>query len=871
VNSRHVLFCVIAACLTLGSAPLRAQYLGESREIDFSSAEAAPLRAKADELGSAVRIYEYLRNNAEYTLYHGARSGSVNAFLALRGNEVDLAATLIAMLRYKGVPARYVVGDVRIPADRAMNWLGVSNLDLTVSILRNQGIQNVALAADRSYVTLEHVWVEAHVPFGRYRGVDTGSATNCATEPQKCNWVSLDPSYKQKKYRENLIDIYSASGFPGFDYTGYYNAIKDNNPAYKDKNPLEIYEERILEYLRANHPGKTLDDVAYTGSIVTESNYILPASLPYAIAPGAVLRRYVSVLQHDQAVGSAETWTWNKPVTATATFPDGRFVRVRTDLVSLAIIRFSFNMSPNGSSGIRIQLGNSSISISGLGVFNNIFIGGHLIEGDLKNKAMALNEPYTLEIQVVTTPAAGSSPARTITTTYPDCVVGGFYLIGTGGDSSDWSQVHRAAQQLLAANQQYRIVFNPAEPTCDLASGVNCTPYIDANNNGYDASDQKLIENDTAMSQLTGGLLYVAMSQYFAKVRESLRRLDALNHVTSPIDGFVGVVSSIYEVEYVDGTAFSVLPGGLLIDVKGAALGGNWRIDEPANYANKQFELVGHVASSLEHEIWQELTGYDAVSTVRGIQMALAKGAELVKAAKSASTDTVPAAYPKLGFTVGGAPGFTLNERNIFSTRPASWTHPTTNASFDVMKMSIDPSTPWDRQARATYVYFGPGFGLEGWTKCVDDQENQILGFPPASIVNATFCDGSAHSGPRNTVLAQLESNYLSVIIPNFIGQQFFDYFNENNGFVPAENAFRPNPIPFDAHTSEFVHTMRNELYGAIGSTHWREHVLPSRQACGSSYRISVRIRNIYETASNALVSQSYEIKNNSVAGSNCL
>jgi hypothetical protein len=33
---------------------------------------------------------------------------------------------------------------------------------------------------------------------------------------------------------------------------------------------------------------------------------------------------------------------------------------------------------------------------------------------------------------------------------------------------------------------------------------------------------------------------------------------------------------------------------------------------------------LGHISSSVEHETWQELTGYDAVSTVRGIQMALA-------------------------------------------------------------------------------------------------------------------------------------------------------------------------------------------------------------------------------------------------------
>ena len=77
--NRSLLFCgFIAACLAFGSPDTHAQ-LGESAEIKFNSADAAPLRAKADELGSVVRIYEYLRNNAEYALYHGARSGSINS------------------------------------------------------------------------------------------------------------------------------------------------------------------------------------------------------------------------------------------------------------------------------------------------------------------------------------------------------------------------------------------------------------------------------------------------------------------------------------------------------------------------------------------------------------------------------------------------------------------------------------------------------------------------------------------------------------------------------------------------------------------------------------------------------------------------
>jgi hypothetical protein len=72
--------------------------------------------------------------------------------------------------------------------------------------------------------------------------------------------------------------------------------------------------------------------------------------------------------------------------------------------------------------------------------------------------------------------------------------LGDYYLIAAGGEHSNWSQVHRAADQLLADNINFKIVFNPADPgsngqSCDFSNGLNCTPYVDANSNGWDAAD----------------------------------------------------------------------------------------------------------------------------------------------------------------------------------------------------------------------------------------------------------------------------------------------------------------------------------------------------------------------------------------------
>lgn len=692
--------------------------LGETNEIKFSSAVAVDLAAKAANLSSPVAIYEYVRNNYDFALYHGARSGSANTFLGGRGNDVDLAATLIAMLRYRGIPARYVVGTVRLPAAQAMNWLAVENIDLAYGILRDQGIQNVALAADKSTLDLEHTWVEVLVPYDEYRGA--GPATvNCATTPAFCTWVPLDPSFKQHQQRASGLDPYSALSF---DYTAYYNALKNNDPARRDKNPLEIYEEQVLAYLQSTAPGKTLEDVPDFTGIVPVEDGLLPASLPYTTIGS--LRRYNSAADHDAAVAlGTEKKNWTKYVTATAII--GGLVNkvAKVSLVDAATSRFTMTFTRDANNNLAQVFRLDGAQVGGSIVAGTIIINGTVID---------LGYPFTLSVTMDGAPAPDTNGSdKTISANY-NAIIGGYYLIATGGEPSNWSQAHRAAQQLLTANQQYKIVLNPADPgqngqPCDVASGLNCTPYVDVNLNGWDATDLKLLESSSALDALTGGLLYVAASQYYATLQDDIARADSLNKIKTPIVGFLGVVSSTHDVEYIDGTAFSVLPGGLLIDMKGITVGGNWRIDQPAEYSNKQFEFIGHIVSSLEHETWQQLTGYDAISTVRGIQMALNNGATLVNPQKNNSTDTVAAMYPSFGYGGSAPAGFTRNVRNIFGQNYLSWSYGGTdpNASFVTFRPNVQGlSTSDPLLTRYTYA---ASSGLDGFYSNYDSLENSLL------------------------------------------------------------------------------------------------------------------------------------------------
>ncbi|ETR68553.1 MAG: hypothetical protein OMM_04499 [Candidatus Magnetoglobus multicellularis str. Araruama] len=142
-------------------------YLKESNEVEYSTNDAKLLREKADELSTPVKLYEYILNNYEYIMYYGSRSDSVNTFLSKRGNDIDLATLLIAMLRSQNIPSRYVAGNVQIPVEEVLSWLEIPNVDLAMHLMNERGVQNISLLEQNGiqYMEFEHVWVEIFVSY----------------------------------------------------------------------------------------------------------------------------------------------------------------------------------------------------------------------------------------------------------------------------------------------------------------------------------------------------------------------------------------------------------------------------------------------------------------------------------------------------------------------------------------------------------------------------------------------------------------------------------------------------------------------------------------------------------------------------------
>lgn len=218
--------------------------------------------------GSPLAIYDYVRNNFEFVPYFGSQKGAAAALESLRGNDWDASSLLIALLRSSGTPCRYMRGTVEIPASQAASWVGARDANSANPILNTAGISAVGIVDGGGNVLsyrVDHVWVEAYVPYASYRGAGTSASGK--------TWVMLDPSFKT---RTRQAGIPGMLGLVPFDEAGYLSTRRTTLP-------FEHYRDQVSAYLRTAMPGKSVADIPYEGTIDPDGTGLLPATLPFEI------------------------------------------------------------------------------------------------------------------------------------------------------------------------------------------------------------------------------------------------------------------------------------------------------------------------------------------------------------------------------------------------------------------------------------------------------------------------------------------------------------------------------------------------------------------------------------------------------------
>jgi transglutaminase-like putative cysteine protease len=280
-------------------------------------AQVAPTRPTADDLAataevqftqdiqnlaarlnySPVKIFEWVRNNIEFVPTYGSIQGANMCLQSSQCNDMDTASLLIALLRVSNIPAHYVYGTIEVPMDKVMNWAGgFTDPNSAVTAISSGGIPSAGKLSGSvlSAIQMEHVWVEAYIPYGNYRGaiMDQSNKT----------WIPMDGSFKQYTYTN------------GFDMTATVPFSQDTYLSQvQSQNPVLYNQSQIQAYLDANMPNTSLVDVKGYRQITAETYHFLPSTPPYVI--DAVLGKYSAV---PAGMAATATFTLSDPATGSS-------------------------------------------------------------------------------------------------------------------------------------------------------------------------------------------------------------------------------------------------------------------------------------------------------------------------------------------------------------------------------------------------------------------------------------------------------------------------------------------------------------------------------------------------------------------------
>lgn len=219
----------------------------------------------ADELGTPLEIYLYLKNNIHYEYYYGSRKGANGTYAAYAGNDYDQASLLIGMLRYLGYEAEYVRGNIILEEEQALALTGTDTLAHAADVLASAGVPVTKYTRNGEVIKIqmEHVWVRALLPYTDYRG-----AGNAAGEAL---WIDLDTGIKAYESVDNIHDMAEETDLPA----GLVQAVENG-----DEAAIESILNDYADTVDAMNP-----DTLYARkrTIKQEALSYLPASLQYKI------------------------------------------------------------------------------------------------------------------------------------------------------------------------------------------------------------------------------------------------------------------------------------------------------------------------------------------------------------------------------------------------------------------------------------------------------------------------------------------------------------------------------------------------------------------------------------------------------------
>ena len=237
------------------------------------------VRKEFQDLESPLEIYQYVKNNYLPEFYYGSRKGAIGTYEQKAGNDYDMASLLVGVFRDRSIPARYARGKIEITAEQAMDWTASYDIETAQRQIAALGIPVTGLVSEGKTVAIrmEHVWVEAYVPYTDYRGAGNQSGESL--------WIPLDPAFKSLSWLEG-IDLSYLSDYINQES----NIVQEDTELYGVNiggfsTMTGKRESAFVKYMLENGYGEATLTEAFGGREIWEEDLAyLPLTLPYAVS-----------------------------------------------------------------------------------------------------------------------------------------------------------------------------------------------------------------------------------------------------------------------------------------------------------------------------------------------------------------------------------------------------------------------------------------------------------------------------------------------------------------------------------------------------------------------------------------------------------
>ncbi len=271
---------VFAVTMAAANSPVSEAELAPSLEVQLTD-EILQLAQSLN--NNPTEIYAWVHNNIRFIPSYGSIQGAQHTLDTRRGNAMDTASLLIALLRAANIPARYVYGTVDISPERVMNWVGGADTrQAAQAVLSQGGIPNIAgiIGGVANHIRLEHTWVEAYVDFEPSRGVNNREGDH---------WIPMDAAFKQYDFSEGMalqdnVPFDAQSLVDSIEQNASVNEAEgwvQNVPQGDIESQLQAFQSQIEDYISNQNPEATVGDVLGLQEIRIIPPRPLSAGLPY--------------------------------------------------------------------------------------------------------------------------------------------------------------------------------------------------------------------------------------------------------------------------------------------------------------------------------------------------------------------------------------------------------------------------------------------------------------------------------------------------------------------------------------------------------------------------------------------------------------